>query len=456
MEIEITAGEAARRFGPEARTLEPLYSLADFCYVVRREVIEAVGSADEGYKLGPCWEMDYNIRAARAGWRGVWAGAAYVHRQPFTARRKSEEARYFQGSKRHYQDKFCGSRLRGEKTDYRAHCRGDACPNFAPAQLIKIKQSVAAANPGPTETAGVPSGVAEFQSPDSQVHSLLESKTIETVPSPPARIEPEPLVSCIMPTYNRRAFVPQAIRCFLRQDYPNCELLVIDDGTEPVADCVPESENIRYVRLDQKMTIGAKRNLACEQARGEFIVHWDDDDWYPPWRVRMQVAASGIAAETCRHKSSSTTIPPVSRLGNIDTRAPAPRGSPATRSLIARVFGSVTSFPTFRWEKTRVSFGTARARSFAICVSQSFVWGWSTRGTPAGKKRAEFTGTLSRASHCVNCFGDDVYFTALQKQRALLRGRSFLHHADLQPARLRRRRSNIFGARTTPIEADYR
>ena len=275
----------------EARTLEPLYSLADSCYVVRREVIEAVGTADEGYKLGPCWEMDYNIRAARAGWRGVWAGAAYVHRQPFTARRKSEEARYFQASKRHYQDKFCGARLRGEKTDYRAHCRGDACPNFAPAQLIKIKQSVAAANPGPTETAGVPSGVAEFQSPDSQVHSLLESKTIETVPSPPARIEPEPLVSCIMPTYNRRALCRRRSRCFLRQDYPNCELLVIDDGTEPVADCVPESENIRYVRLHQKMTIGAKRNLACEQARGEFIVHWDDDDWYPPWRVRTQVAA---------------------------------------------------------------------------------------------------------------------------------------------------------------------
>ena len=100
-----------------------------------------------------------------------------------------------------------------------------------------------------------------------------------------------PLVTCIMPTYNRRAFVPQAIRCFLRQDYPNAELLVIDDGTDAIRDCVPETERIRYLRLDRKMTIGAKRNFACENARGQFIVHWDDDDWYPANRVTRQIAA---------------------------------------------------------------------------------------------------------------------------------------------------------------------
>lgn len=35
--------------------------------------------------------------------------------------------------------------------------------------------------------------------------------------------------------------------------------------------------------------MGQKRNLACEQARGKFIVHWDDDDWYPPDRVARQL-----------------------------------------------------------------------------------------------------------------------------------------------------------------------
>jgi len=268
-EIERTALEIQTRFGDQAQTLEPLYSLADFCYAVRREVIEGVGGADERYSLGPCWEMDYNIRAARAGWRGVWVGAAYVHRAPFTARRQIEEAKRFESSKRLYQDKFCGARIRREKTDYRTHCRGAACGNFAPQHLIEIKKPF----PISSETMAC---VDDAVTPGSQpVPAVVEA----------------PLVSCIMPTYNRRLFVPQAIRCFLRQDYPNLELLVVDDGPQSVADCIPESDRIRYIRLDRKATVGAKRNLACEQARGEFIVHWDDDDWYPADRVTRQISA---------------------------------------------------------------------------------------------------------------------------------------------------------------------
>jgi hypothetical protein len=100
-----------------------------------------------------------------------------------------------------------------------------------------------------------------------------------------------PLVTCVMPTYNRRAFVPQAISYFTRQDYPDRELIVVDDGTDPVADLIPDDPAIRYVRLPARKTIGAKRNIACEQARGEIIVHWDDDDWMADWRLRYQVEA---------------------------------------------------------------------------------------------------------------------------------------------------------------------
>jgi glycosyltransferase involved in cell wall biosynthesis len=94
-----------------------------------------------------------------------------------------------------------------------------------------------------------------------------------------------------MPTYNRRLFVPQAIRCFLRQDYPNAELVIMDDSTPSIVDLVPNDPRIRFIHLDRRHTLGAKRNLACEQARGEVVMHWDDDDWYPPWRVRVQVRA---------------------------------------------------------------------------------------------------------------------------------------------------------------------
>jgi glycosyltransferase involved in cell wall biosynthesis len=93
-----------------------------------------------------------------------------------------------------------------------------------------------------------------------------------------------------MPTYNRRAFVPKAVRYFLRQDYPNCELVVVDDGSDPVADLIPPDERIRYLGLKTRQLLGVKRNLACEAAAGEIIVHWDDDDWQASWRVSYQVA----------------------------------------------------------------------------------------------------------------------------------------------------------------------
>lgn len=248
-----TAAQAQRRFGSSFRTLAPLFSLADFCYAVRREVFDAVGEADESYGLGPCWEMDFNIRAARSGFDGLWACSAYVWRAPFTARRRRDEAARFEASRRRYQDKFCGAHLHGVKHDYRRHCRGDCCPNFAPAHLIGVQ-------------------------------ALRPAQAAATLPAPP-------LVSCIMPTADRRSFIPQALGCFLAQDYPHLELVVVDDGNDSVADMMPSDQRIRYIRLEKRLSVGAKRNLACERARGEFIVHWDDDDWYPASRVRVQIWA---------------------------------------------------------------------------------------------------------------------------------------------------------------------
>jgi hypothetical protein len=99
----------------------------------------------------------------------------------------------------------------------------------------------------------------------------------------------QPLVSCIMPTYNRRPFVEHAIRYFLRQQYDNKELIVIDDGSDCIADLIPDMEQIRYYRLEKKLTLGAKLNLACGYAKGDIIAHWDDDDWYAERRLAYQV-----------------------------------------------------------------------------------------------------------------------------------------------------------------------
>jgi O-antigen biosynthesis protein len=279
------AGMAAlvsQRFGRTVRTLEPLHSLADFCLAVRREVIDAIGGADQAYGLGPCWEMDYNIRAARAGFQGVWVCGAYAFRYPPTARRRAGDRQQMGRARRLYQDRFCGLRLSGQRADYQDHCRGEDCEHFAPAARITVRRPLGGT--GPTGAAERP---APAPRPDPAGPSL-------------------PLVTAIMPTRNRPDFAQQAVRYFLDQDYPARELLVLEDGASPLAGRLPDDPRIRHVVTGlPARSIGAMRNEACRLARGEIVAHWDDDDWYGPERISRQVAAirSGEADITALRNS---------------------------------------------------------------------------------------------------------------------------------------------------------
>ena len=96
--------------------------------------------------------------------------------------------------------------------------------------------------------------------------------------APPAPVVP--LISCIMPTRDRRRFVERAIKYFDRQDYPFKELIIVDDGHDPVADLAAGCSGVRYYSYHHRIVLGTKRNIACELAEGEFIAHLDDDDWY--------------------------------------------------------------------------------------------------------------------------------------------------------------------------------
>lgn len=104
-----------------------------------------------------------------------------------------------------------------------------------------------------------------------------------------------PFVSVITPTYNRRKFIPHLIKMYLGQTYPKnrMEWIVYDDGDDKVEDefLKHKIENLRYIHSSEKKTIGAKRNLLNQEAKGEIIVAMDDDDYYFPERVYAAVKA---------------------------------------------------------------------------------------------------------------------------------------------------------------------
>jgi len=102
-----------------------------------------------------------------------------------------------------------------------------------------------------------------------------------------------PLVSVCTPTFNRRPFIENMFNCFRNQDYPKdrIEWIIVDDGTDKIKDLVEASniQQIRYFDIDEKMTLGAKRNFVHDQARGSIFVYMDDDDYYPPERISHAV-----------------------------------------------------------------------------------------------------------------------------------------------------------------------
>ncbi len=100
-----------------------------------------------------------------------------------------------------------------------------------------------------------------------------------------------PLVTALCLTRNRREWMPQAIRGFQGQDYPEKEMLILADG-EDVSDLVPDDPRI-YLHATpndtRPRTVGEKRNLGCSLVRSDIIVVFDDDDFSAPGRISDQV-----------------------------------------------------------------------------------------------------------------------------------------------------------------------
>jgi len=99
-----------------------------------------------------------------------------------------------------------------------------------------------------------------------------------------------PKVSIITPTFGRETFLPFAHQCFRSQTYANLEWLILDDSPAPSRYLAGVADpRIRYSHSPERLRIGGKRNRLIAQARGEIIVHFDDDDYYAPRYVERMV-----------------------------------------------------------------------------------------------------------------------------------------------------------------------
>jgi len=123
-----------------------------------------------------------------------------------------------------------------------------------------------------------------------QIVAIMEEKkarlTRQYVPRPQ-----EPLVSIIMPTFNRMHMIPRAIRSVRAQLYKNWELLIVDDGGTDDTQSVVEryqDARIRYHRLPDNRGPRAARNQGMRIASGRYFAYLDSDNtWEPEYLLLM-------------------------------------------------------------------------------------------------------------------------------------------------------------------------
>lgn len=142
------------------------------------------------------------------------------------------------------------------------------------------------------------------------------------------------LVSIIIPTFNRWSYLKRAIDSVLNQTFTDFECIIIDDcstQTEYMTNIICDDHRVVLIRLDQNLRAkynarhaqGLTRNEGIKIAQGEYLAFLDDDDWWEPDKLEIQIKE--INKHTVHMCSSNTYL---HRKGKCKLYFPISKGIP--------------------------------------------------------------------------------------------------------------------------------
>ena len=150
----------------------------------------------------------------------------------------------------------------------------------------------------------------------------------------------QPLVSVVVPVYNRPDLVCAAIDSVLGQTYDRVELIVVDDGsTDETVDVIQsEYPTVRLIEHDEQHGGSAARNSGIEEASGKYVAFLDSDDTWAPSKLERQVnrlesESTDIVAAYCDYHTDKSN-PLVQAVSDMVRR---PRGQEGGAELIPLV-----------------------------------------------------------------------------------------------------------------------
>lgn len=131
-----------------------------------------------------------------------------------------------------------------------------------------------------------------------------------------------PIVSVVIPVFNRRDTLRRAVSSVRLQSFADYELIVVDDGsTEPVADVIADQPRARLLRHEANCGAAAARNTGAKEAKAEYIAFLDSDDTWHPEKLAHQVAFMRSKPDI---RASCTGFDLIDEGGAFDRRLPPP------------------------------------------------------------------------------------------------------------------------------------
>jgi len=118
-------------------------------------------------------------------------------------------------------------------------------------------------------------------------------------------MECSPVISVIIPTYNRAQALSRCLASLLKQDFRPFEVIICDDGstddTRSVADSYSAELDIQYSFEENFGGPARPRNRGIALARGEILAFLDSDDWWAPDKLRVCFEALNKGADIVYH-----------------------------------------------------------------------------------------------------------------------------------------------------------
>ncbi|HFI0143513.1 TPA: glycosyltransferase family 2 protein [Streptococcus suis] len=104
----------------------------------------------------------------------------------------------------------------------------------------------------------------------------------------------KPLISVIIPNFNRQHLIQRAIESVNQQTYPNLEIIVVDDKSTDqsvpiIQDLQKQQDNLSLFVVEENSGANACRNLGVEKAKGKYLAFLDSDDYFLPTKLEKQV-----------------------------------------------------------------------------------------------------------------------------------------------------------------------